>query len=103
MFTYLETASDMFKLFYVTKRPLSMRTNNIKSWEVVMEFMSYLAIVTNLMLFSFSSDQIAIFFPEYFHSTFDMITNPRGKKVPAPSPREGLVMVEATMIETEER
>jgi hypothetical protein len=80
-FLYLEFMSDLFKLIYLRKRPLSVKTYNIGTWEKCVKFMAYLSIFSNLLLFSFGSDQILSFFPKFFNPSFD-----KTKPIIGPSP-----------------
>ena len=45
------------------------RTINIGGWEVVMEAMSYMAILTNLTLFAFSSPHLIKLFSGFFETS----------------------------------
>ena len=40
------------------KRPRVVRTNNIGTWIYVLEFMAFVSIFTNIILFALASDQL---------------------------------------------
>ena len=61
--TIIETKSDGLKLSFVTKRPQIQRTNNIGVWHKLVVAQTWLAILTNTIIFGFSSQQISYWFP----------------------------------------
>ena len=61
--TIIESKSDAVKLAFVTKRPQIQRTNNIGVWHKLMVAQTWLAILTNTIIFGFSSQQISYWFP----------------------------------------
>jgi hypothetical protein len=58
IFIYFEARSDLFKLEKLMKRPRVKKAWNIGSWIWVLEFMAITSIFTNIILFTFASDQI---------------------------------------------
>ena len=58
VFIYFEARSDLFKLEKLLKRPRVKKTYNIGSWIYVLEFMAITSIFTNIILFTYASDQI---------------------------------------------
>ena len=62
----LELGSDLFKLCFLCRRPPSERAANIGIWEPLLAFQVALSIFTNLFLFSFASDQMALLFPSLY-------------------------------------
>ena len=62
----IEIRSDGFKLTYVTRKPLPRRTANIGTWARVCTFQAWLAILTNCLIFGFSSEQMGEWFPSLF-------------------------------------
>jgi len=62
----VEMKSDLFKLVWVYQRPHAHRASNIGTWENVMMVMSALAVLTNCMIFTFSSEQMMQWLPFMF-------------------------------------
>lgn len=58
IFIYFEARSDLYKLEKLVKRPRVKKAYNIGSWIYVLEFMAITSIFTNIILFTFASDQI---------------------------------------------
>jgi len=58
VFHLIEGYSDRFKIFNLYRRPLPTRAKNIGSWKPVLTIMSLLSVLTNIFLFSFSSNQL---------------------------------------------
>lgn len=58
IFIYFESRSDLFKLEKLMRRPKVHKTYNIGSWIYVLEFMAFTSIFTNLILFTYASEQI---------------------------------------------
>lgn len=58
VFHWIESYSDRFKIFNLYRRPLPTRAKNIGSWKPVLTIMGLLSVVTNIFLFSFSSNQM---------------------------------------------
>lgn len=44
----------------------SIRERGIGAWNGVLNFMATFAILTNCVLFAFASEQMAVYFPQYF-------------------------------------
>ena len=78
VFIYFEARSDLFKLEKNVKRPFSVKSNNIGSWIYVLEFMGFVCIFTNIILFTYASDQIDFLFPwlAYYrdHEIYSVLT-----------------------------
>ena len=55
---WFEARSDLFKLEKLMKRPRVKKTFNIGSWIWVLEFMALMSVFTNIILFTYASDQI---------------------------------------------
>ena len=68
----LELRSDIFKLVYVTRKPHSERRATIGVWYYVQLGMAWLSILTNCLIFGFSSEQMVIWFPWLFTTEDDM-------------------------------
>ena len=62
----VEIRSDLFKLAFVTRRPRVVKCCDIGPWATVLRIFAYMSVVTNAMLFGFTSNQMRFFFPEYF-------------------------------------
>lgn len=58
LFHLIEGYSDRYKIFNLYRRPLPTRARDIGSWKAVMRIMALLSVVTNIFLFSFSSNKI---------------------------------------------
>lgn len=66
IFNFIEQQSDRFKLRYTYQRPIPKKSKGIGLWNHVLNFMTIICVVTNIVLFAFSSDQIVEFFPSLF-------------------------------------
>jgi len=62
----LESKSDAFKLSFLCKRPLVHRVKSIGTWETVITVQTWIAVLTNVFLFGFSSEQMLQWFPWLF-------------------------------------
>jgi len=62
----IEMKSDLFKLIWVYKRPPAHRAANIGTWQNVILCMALLSILTNCMIFAFSSEQMMQWLPFMF-------------------------------------
>lgn len=56
IFIYFESRSDLFKLEKLMKRPVVKKMFDIGSWQYVLEFMAFISIFTNIILFTYASD-----------------------------------------------
>lgn len=56
IFIYFESRSDLFKLEKLMKRPIVKKMYDIGSWQYVLEFMAFISIFTNIILFTYASD-----------------------------------------------
>lgn len=66
-FHYLESLSDRYKILKVYQRPLPERApQGIGSWLGVLRIISILSVLSNLVLFAFSSEKMSEFFPFLF-------------------------------------
>lgn len=74
VYTAVEMRSDLVKLVHVCRRPAADRRLSIGAWRVVMQVQAWLAILTNCVVFAFSSDQVI----EYFPSLFKTLRLPSG-------------------------
>jgi hypothetical protein len=62
----LETLSDSFKLGFVMRRPMVRQAHNAGIWDKILEVQIWLAVFTNVFVFGFASDQMAVWFPSLF-------------------------------------
>jgi hypothetical protein len=67
IFIYFESRSDLFKLEKLLKRPVVKKAYDIGSWLYVLEFMALICVFTNIVLFSYASDQIEHLIPFLSH------------------------------------
>ena len=58
LFIYFEARSDLFKLEKLMKRPHVKKAHSIGSWTYVLQFMALTSVFTNIILFTYASDQI---------------------------------------------
>ena len=63
VFIYFESRSDLYKLEKLKRRPRVTKAHNIGSWVYVLEFMAITSVFTNIILFTFASDQIDYLIP----------------------------------------
>lgn len=61
--TAVEVKSDGVKLAFVTRRPQIQRARNIGVWHKLIVAQTWLSILTNTIIFGFSSHQMAHWFP----------------------------------------
>ena len=66
IFNTLEVFSDFFKLKTSYRRPIALNADGIGSWKNVLNTMCVFCVLTNLIIISFSSDQISHIFPSLF-------------------------------------
>lgn len=62
----VEMKSDLCKMLFLLRRPMSRRAKGIGTWQSIIESMSWLCLLTNCLLFAYSSDQIVTWFPGLF-------------------------------------
>jgi hypothetical protein len=62
----VEMKSDLFKLSWVCRRPLATSTPDIGVWEGVLSSMVWMCLLTNCLIFSFTSDQMEVWLPWLF-------------------------------------
>ncbi len=58
MLTCYYDDADMIKLLWVHRRPLPIRASDIGTWTTVLTAMSLLAIITNVFIFAFTTEQV---------------------------------------------
>ena len=73
IFIYFESRSDLFKLEKLMKRPVVKKNFDIGSWLYVLEFMAFISIFTNIILFTYASDQIDHLLPFLAHYRNDSV------------------------------
>jgi len=71
LFLFLEARSDMFKLLFLSRRPIVRRAKNIGVWSKVLTTMTILSMITNCFLFGFASEQLASWAPEMYETHAD--------------------------------
>jgi len=62
----IEIRSDIFKLFWVCRRPLPAQVSDIGTWASVLVALSWLAVVTNTFIFAFTTEQMMQLLPQLF-------------------------------------
>lgn len=84
---WLEVRSDAFKLTKVYRRPSVRRPHGIGIWKSIVASISWVAILTNVFIFAFSSEQMMQWFPLFFkHVT---VLEPSGQTVMEQELRKG--------------
>jgi hypothetical protein len=68
----LEINSDFVKLRYVLRRPMPQREVCIGPWVQVLRLFTYIAVITNVSVFAYTSHQMRIAFPAYFNAKGEM-------------------------------
>ncbi|KAL4432748.1 hypothetical protein ABPG74_011569 [Tetrahymena malaccensis] len=86
IFNAIELYSDKHKIYYLYQRPHAFKISGIGIWNQILSFISIFCVLTNIILFSFSSDQITRFFPSLF---FDQAPQEEQVLFMAPPPLEG--------------
>lgn len=62
----VEIKSDLYGLCWVVQRPMSRKSRNIGVWEDIIQAQAWLSILTNILIFGVTSDQINVWFPSLF-------------------------------------
>ena len=62
----IEMKSDAYKLSFLYKRPIVKRVKSIGTWETVLLVQTWIAVLTNVFLFGFTSEQMLQWFPWLF-------------------------------------
>eukprot|EP01025_Chloroclados_australasicus_P029752 TRINITY_DN2972_c0_g1_i4.p1 TRINITY_DN2972_c0_g1~~TRINITY_DN2972_c0_g1_i4.p1 ORF type:complete len:533 (-),score=62.78 TRINITY_DN2972_c0_g1_i4:1144-2646(-) len=65
-YNLIEMKQDLIKLCFVLRRAPIARVKSIGTWEVVITAQAWLSVLTNVILFSWSSDQLQQYFPSLF-------------------------------------
>lgn len=68
----LERNSDLIKLRFVSRRPLPERCASIGPWVHVLRLFAYTAVLTNVAVFAYTSNQMRMLFPAYFDQRGDV-------------------------------
>ena len=63
IFIYIETKSDTYKMETLCRRPFSRKAHNTGVWELTLDFFTFAAVFTNIILACFASDQIDAIIP----------------------------------------
>lgn len=63
LFIYIETKSDTYKMETLCRRPFSRKASNVGVWELTLDFFTFTAVFTNIILACFASDQIDAILP----------------------------------------
>ncbi len=64
----IEAYADTFKLLYVSQRPTPEPRSNIGIWAPILTVITWLSILTNTVMFGFTSDQMAAIAPRFFRA-----------------------------------
>merc|ERR1711862_591624 len=67
----IEIKNDLFKLAYVVRRPETVRTASIGTWQIVLQGMVWLSIMTNVFIFAFTTEQMMQVFPSLFEVSYN--------------------------------
>ena len=73
----MEIWSDSWRLCFLTRRPdIVTRANNMHyTWVYILQFMTWVSIITNAILFAFTSEQMEEWFPQWYqHQLSDEIS-----------------------------
>lgn len=62
----VEMRSDLYKMCFLTRRPLVIKQRGNEPWDSVQKMLVYSAALTNSILFGFTSDQLSFFAPQIF-------------------------------------
>lgn len=63
LFIFIETKSDAYKMETLCRRPIVRKTHDIGVWEVTLDFFTFTAVFTNIILACYASDQIDALIP----------------------------------------
>ena len=72
----MENHSDRYKILHLYRRQIPERCKSIGSWLQVLNIITLLSVLSNLVLFAYSSDKMAEFFPFLFRIYKKHIVNP---------------------------
>lgn len=71
IFNLSEVISDGFKISKLTRRPITTLTTDIGIWKYVLYTMSMLSVITNTIIFTYTSNQFAYICPWLFKFDVD--------------------------------
>ena len=63
LFIYIETKSDSYKMETLCRRAFSRKASDVGVWELTLDFFTFTAVFTNIILACFASDQIDAILP----------------------------------------
>lgn len=66
VFHFIEILSDKFKIKHLYRRSMPQNCDGILVWGTLINIINIVAVLSNIVLFAFSSDQIEQFFPYVF-------------------------------------
>lgn len=77
----IEVYSDSFKLHYVIQRPMVRAASSMpRTWYTVLQCICWTAVLTNVLIFGFVSEQGMQFFPSYFKTHEDLSAEHKVRK-----------------------
>jgi len=63
IFIFIESRSDIFKIENTCKRPLPGKAYSIGPWIILMEFLAFLGVFSNIIICCYATDQIDYLLP----------------------------------------
>ena len=93
---FVEIRSDMFKLLFISRKPSCERRATIGVWYQVQLGLAWASILTNCLIFGFSSEQMVSWFPSLFEDAADVLGDILPDNHEGPLLEGGRVVHEAT-------
>ena len=66
LLNFFEVRSDAFKLLFVHRRTTPFRADDIGPWLGILRVFAFFSVVSNALLFTFTSNQMRLIFPDLF-------------------------------------
>lgn len=63
---WIEARSDCFKLSYLCRRPVPLRTSDLGMWKILIACIVWMSALTNCLLAGFTSDQLMHYMPTFY-------------------------------------
>ena len=71
LYNLIEIKSDLLKVCYIHRRPRVLRPATIGAWGTVLRIQAWLAVVTNIALVAFASDQFRHLVPQVYTEDYE--------------------------------
>lgn len=75
LFIYIEGYSDILKVQRLARKTIPRKVHQIGAWHRCMMFFAYTSVITNLILFTVSSDQLIAIIPSFYNPSWGQDRN----------------------------